>query len=139
MSGYLGEAETIRKWFRSEWDSGVPIHLIEGGNFPDKPDDGPWARLAIRSRDGYPAAIGGPTIRYRHDGDIILEIFTPEGGGDGPARALVDSGCEIVRGRDEDSIVVWNVRAIPLGVRDGWYRINVIASFSRDEDFALQS
>jgi len=139
MSGYIGEAETIRGWFLAEWDSGVPIHVYENTKFTDKPDDAIWARLRVLSRDAYPAAIGGPTIRYRHDGDIILEIFAPESTGDGAARSLADDACAIMRGREDGGIVVWTARAIPLGVRDGWYRINVVGSFSRDEDFALQS
>lgn len=140
MSGYLDEAETIRGWFLSEWDSGVPIHIYENQKFADKPDDEAWARLAIRSRsEGVPAAVGGPQVKYRHPGSIILEIFTPGGVGDGRARELADEGAAIIRARQEDGIIVWTTGAVVLGVRDGWYRINVIGTYTRDEDFTVQS
>lgn len=140
MSGYEGEAETIRAWFRSEWDSGVPIQIFENVAFKDKPDDEHWARLRVRSFEGAPATIGGPDVKYRHDGDIILEIFSPEGVGDGRARELADEALEIIRGREEGGITVWRAWAVPIGNRgDGWYRINALGSYSRDEDFTLQS
>lgn len=136
---YQNEAGTIRAWFEDGWESGVPIHLIENSKFSDKPDDAPWARLLIRSQEAFPVSIGGPTIRYRHPGSIIVEIRVPEGIGDGRGRELADLACSIVRGKEEDGITVWSARAIPLGVRDGWYRINVLGTFSRDEDFTVQA
>ena len=90
-SGYLDEAETIRDWFVAEWDSTVAIDIYENQKFT-KPTDAHWARLTIRSQEGRPASIGGPNIRYRHDGNILLEVFAPEGVGDGRARELIDEG-----------------------------------------------
>lgn len=139
MSGYLGEAETIRDWFVAEWDAdAVPIQIYENVKF-DQPDDEPWARLTIRSRDAAPASIGGPAVRYRHPGAIILEIFNPVGHGDGRARELADEGLAIIRGRQEGGLTVWTAGAIPIGERDGWYKIDVLGTYSRDEDFAVQS
>lgn len=131
---YVSEGAAIRAWFTAEWESGVPIHLLENSEFTDKPENAPWARLAIRPNDVNAVAVGGPVTRYRYDGDIILEIFTPSGTGDGRAKELADLGDTILRGRAEDGIQVWAARAITLGVRDGWYRINVIARYQRDED-----
>lgn len=137
MSGYQGEEATIRGWFKAEWPSGTPIQLIENSKFSDKPDNAPWARMTVRSTGARVASIGGPVQRHRHDGDIILEVWVPEGIGTGKAKELADLGCGIIRGKEEGGITVWSARAIPLGVRDGWYRINVIGSFSRDEDFTI--
>ena len=137
-SGYLDEAETIRDWFVAEWDSTVAIHIYENQKFT-KPTAAHWARLTIRSQEGRPASIGGPSVRYRHDGNIILEVFAPEGTGDGRARELVDEGLAIIRGREEGGIIVWTARAIPIGVRDGWYKINGLGLYQRDEDFNVQS
>jgi len=138
MSGYVGEAATIRGWFDSEWDATVPIHMVDGSAFKDKPDNGPWARMAIQSRGAEVASIGGPAVSFRHTGDVVVEIFVPEGVGDGRGRALADLACDILRGKQDGGIVVWNARAIPLGVHDGWYRINVIGPYQRDEDFEIQ-
>ena len=140
MSGYVGEKATIRGWFRDGWESGVPIHLIEGSAFKDKPTNAPWARLAIRPREARVASVGGPTaVNFRHDGDIILEIFTPDGLGDGRATELADLGCSIIRGKQDGGIVCWSARAIPLGTRDGWVRVNVIGPYQRDEQFSVSS
>jgi len=136
-SGYQGEAAVIREWFEAGWESGVPLQLVENAPFPDKPTNAPWARLAVRSTDARVASVGGPSVRFRHAGDIILEVFVPEGVGDGRARELADLGCDIVRAREESGIRVWAPRAIPLGVRDGWYRINVVAPYERDETFTI--
>lgn len=137
MSGYEGEAATVRGWFLAEWDSGIPIHLIENSPFPDKPDNAPWARLSIRNNPAGPATVGGPSRRYRHGGSIILEVFVPADIGDGLARELADAGATIIREKQEDGITVWSVQAIPIGVEDGWYRINVLGTFSRDEVFTV--
>ena len=137
MSGYVDEAATIRAWFAADWESGVPIHLIENSEFKDKPDNAPYAKLFIRPRDAFTAGVGGPQVRYRHPGDIILEIRVPEGVGDGRARELADAGCDIIRGREEGMLRVWSARAIALGVRDGWCRFNVLGSYSWDGDFTV--
>ena len=123
--GYVGEAATIRAWFESEWPSGTPIQLIENDSF-DRPDDSAWARLLIRSRDGSPATVGGPLRRYRYPGDVIVEIKVPEYTGDYVLRDLADGG-----------ITVWSVRAIPLDPKDGWARMHVLGSYSRDQTHTI--
>ena len=137
--GYVGEAATFRAWFSDGWEEGVPLALVENSAKFAKPTNAPWARLAIRPVDSEVASIGGPQVRYRQTGNLILEIFAPEGTGDGRARELADLACSIVRGREEARLRVWSARAIPLGVRDGWYRINVIAPYSWDEDYTPHS
>ena len=138
-TGYVGEAATIRAWFEDEWESGVPIKLLENAAKFAKPDNAPWARLSIHSNDAHVASVGGPNVRFRHLGDIVLEVFAPEGIGDGRARELADLGCSIIRGRSENGVQVWAPKAIPAGTKDGWYQINVVAPFSRDEDFTIHS
>lgn len=139
VDGYVGEDAAIRTWFQAEWEAGVPIHLIEGSAFREKPTNAPWARLLIRPRASAVVSVGAPIIRHRHVGSVIVEIFTPDGNGDGRAKELGDLACDILRGRQENGVVVWNARAIPLGVQDGWVRVNVIAPYQRDQDFTVQN
>jgi|GEM_PF-1628197 len=131
--GYVGEAATIRGWFEGEWPSGTPIQLIEGSPFTERPDDAAWARLRIRNTDGGPATVGGPLRRYRYWGDIIVEIKAPAHVGDGALRELADQALDIIRDREDGGITVWRVRALPLSPEDGWNRMNVLGSFTRDQ------
>lgn len=130
--GYAGEAATIRSWFEAGWPSGTPIQPIENSQFT-RPDDSAYARLLIRSRDGEPVTVGGPLRRYRYPGDIIVEIKVPAYTGDDVLRSLADTAMDILRDKQDGNITVWRVRAIPLEPEDGWCRMNVLASYTRDQ------
>lgn len=133
--GYEAEASLIRARFEEQWDPRVPV------NYPNMPDNKPaartaWLRLSILPTDARVASIGGPAVRYRHDGDIIAEIHAPENQGSGPALALADDVCAAFRAWRSGELIAWAPRVVVVGNRDGWYVVNVIAPYQRDETFS---
>lgn len=142
MTGYLGEMEAIEDRFKSEWGDLTPI---EFKNAPiTKPGDenggdlGPWVRFRIHPSSAVVASVGGPNVRFRHAGDVIVEIFTPLHSGPKSIRELVDAAASIFRGWRQDGITFWAPRAVEVDAAKGWDRMNVIAPYQRDESFALQ-
>lgn len=132
---YVSEAALIRNRFESQWSSPIPAFILENKKV-SKPTDAPWVRMTIQNGDANVACVGGSTIRYRHDGSVIVEIWTPLGEGDGEARELGDLAASIFRGWESGGLRFWAPRVVPLGERNGWYRVNMIAPFQRDTDFS---
>lgn len=131
--GYETEANEIRSHFDTEWADETPV------DWPNtafaKPDRDPWIRFRIRPADAGQADMAS-SPRFRHDGAVIVQVFVREHTGDGRAKELADKAAAIFRRTTIGSSVFRTPRANDIGPDGrGWYQINVIAPYYRDEVF----
>ena len=147
--GYAPEAQQIRDRFTAEWtDGGSPRTPVdyENEHFDAQVDAAdpttgrplPWVRLTVFGSDASRASLGGSVARYRHDGETVIEVFAPRGGGDAEARQLADHAAGIFRSWQSGELTFWTPRVVRLGREGQWYRLNVIAPFKRDSVFSHQ-
>lgn len=138
--GYEFEAQRILSRFAAEWtDNGDELTPIAWPNTPfDPPQSGAWVRITIQPSTSRVASIAGPYTRFRHDGDVVVEIFAPHGDGTETALMLADRAAAIFRGFEHHNLTFFAPRMVHVGNRDGWYRVNVICPYQRDTAFAHQ-
>jgi hypothetical protein len=132
--GWASEYATIRAQFMDNW--GGETIVAEENAAGEPTDQVAWIRFQVLGTDGRVAGIGGPQTRYRHDGDVVIEIFAPLNHGVGRSRELADKASSILRGLQVGGITFWAPRLIKVGPRGAWYRMNLICPFQRDEVFA---
>lgn len=131
---WLEEYATIRAAFIDEWGSET---IVVEDNAAAKPTDQvAWIRFQVLGTDARVAGIGGPQTRYRHDGDVVIEIFGPLNKGPGRVLELADKASALLRGLQVGGITFWAPRLIRVAPDRAWYRRNLICPFQRDEVFA---
>lgn len=136
MSGYTGEGNAVQELFRAHWEDAAPV-AWPNVDFR-KPTGEPWVRFSVLGSAASVASIGGPAAQYRHEGDVIVQVFTPKGEGPLRARQLADKAAGIFRGRLSGGMAFWAPRVVEVGTNDGWYQLNVICPMWRTETFAHQ-
>ena len=86
----------------------------------------PWVRFTV-----IPFSRTWPTVpagtKRVMDGEIVVQVFTPSGSGDGTAATLADSVGTLFS-KFSSAGVVCNEPSAPVivGDMDGWYQINAI-------------
>lgn len=136
---FLEAIDDMFEVVRAAWDTTVwPEENIMwpdmGNEIPATPD--PWIRVRTVFGSGGQATLANHEgrRRFRRDGTIIIQLFTPSGEGLSRAwelgKVLVDAleGTATPRG-------VWfrNTRPNDIGPDGDWYQINVLADFEYDE------
>lgn len=143
---YQTAKKNIRAHFVSLWGSTT---LVQYENTPgfysgntlarsasDPPGDTYWARLQIINNFGEQASLGGPTVRYRQTGLVIVSLFAPE-----------NKATTVIDGYADTAIAIFrkpyclldtgerfrNASIQEIGVSDGWYQVQVRAEFTFDE------
>lgn len=127
------EAE-IRAFFNTGWASFTTVAWPDDKFTP--PDDVTWVRFDCRENDGAQASIGAPgSNRFRHFGVVTIQVFQPRGQASKDARAKATTALGIFMGAETtNDIHFFDVRARQIGEdAQGWYQINVEASFRYDE------
>lgn len=127
------EAE-IRDFFDTGWAALTTIAWPDD-KF-DPPDDATWVRFDCRENDGTQASIGAPgNNRFRHFGVVTIQVFAPRGDASIDARAKATAALAIFMGLETaNDIHFFDVQARQIGHDEqGWYQINVLASFRYDE------
>lgn len=132
--GWLEEYATIRSAFIDQWGSTTKV--VEDNAAMKPTDQRPWIRFQVLGTDARVATIGGPQTRYRHDGDVVIEIFAPLNTGPGRVLTLADQASSYLRGLRVEGITFWAPRLIRTGPNSAWHRRNLICPFQRDEVFA---
>ena len=130
----LNEAESaVRAYFNNAWAKTTAIA------WPDsdfkKPNNESWVRFNMNESFGKQSSMGAPSNnRFRHEGIIILQIFTPQGNSSLNARALADSAISIFLGKEANGIRFFDVTANTIGNDGhGWHQINVLISYQFDQ------
>jgi hypothetical protein len=149
--GSKAAADSIRTRFRTAWAAvqpevpveylGLPGHFsgVTGLTVSKGEPTGNHVRLSIEEAGGRIVAFG--TRLDRHVGNVLLEIWTLDGQGDGPGRELCDAFAGIFR-----SLVLPDARIkffgvdgeVPspvfVGTKNGWMKWLCRAPFQRHED-----
>ena len=121
-------AQLIRKRFAEHYQR-TPVAWPNAAFTP--PDDEPWVRLTIKGGDGRQVATTGR--RIRRSGVVIVQVFTPEGEGDAPARSIADEVAAIFEAMTLDGVRFKAASNEVVGAHEGWFQINVEIPFSWDE------
>lgn len=109
--------------------------------WPDKPAEKPsgrtpWARVTIRHAGGFQATLSNINgqRRWRRNGVVIVQVFTPSGEGLSRAYDLAKIACDAFEGVSTPR-GVWfrNARINEVGPDGDWQQVNVLADFEYDE------
>ena len=142
------ERRAIESYFETAW-AGRTLLRFENTRFETPTGDPPppWVALTIRSGEQRIASLG-PNALVRSVGLAIVQIFTAERTGSGVARGYADQASDLFR----DPVGSTNPRTVSygasgpitfatedgrvsyaeiLGVREGWFQVNVIAPYRR--------
>jgi len=138
--GAVDERLAIGLLFDTAWKAGSNTSLaIPNRNFT-KPAELPWVRLSYQTDIATSIEIGKG--QHRHPGTVFVQVFTPEDQGDKPALVLADEAALIFRGKQVSSgangrIIFRTPMIRAIGVTDdGWFQVNVVIPFIRDEFFS---
>jgi len=134
MPDFEAAANTIRSQFNSQFGALSPTYDIAWENVTfTPPDREPWVRFTIREGEASLPAFGGGSNVYRHPGVVIVQVFAPDGTGDGTARQIADSIAAIYRGKRLSGVRFFDAPYINVVGTDGaWFQINVYAPFEYD-------
>lgn len=124
-------ANTIRSQFNTEFSNLRPNVEIAWPNIAFTPNSGEsWVRLTIQDGDSRQVATVGE--KWRHPGVVIVQVFVPEGTGDGTALAIADDVVSVFQGMTLSGIRFRASSAETVGASDGWYQVNVTTDFEYD-------
>ncbi len=134
MNFIEAEAE-IRKFFADAWDAvATPIA------WPDVkfaiPDNKNWVRFTCQENDGEQVSMGSPgSNRFRHYGVVTIQVFQPQDRGSKDARQLATDALGVFMGaQTTNGVIFYDVAGRQIGNDgNGFYQINVVASFYYDE------
>ena len=120
-------AQSIRERFSAEW-SRTPIAYP---NTPFEKPSGPWIRVTVRGSSAEQVAT--VSKRLRHEGAVFVQVFTPEGQGDGEALSIADDVAALLEAQTLGGIRFYAATRRPEGVdENGWYMVIVSIPFEYD-------
>ena len=127
--------------FTTAWNAQAsPPTLLYDDKTQDLPDDAPYARITVQHNVFNQATVGGKTAtggggqRFRRNGIVTVQIFTPFGDGLTTADPLVDLAVDAFEGENtgSDRVEFRNTRANEIGHDGVWHQVNVLAEFEYD-------
>lgn len=127
--------DEIMALFSAAWpDEYKVLWQDKGGRPPD--EQAPWARFTISHTAGGQATLSNDNgrKRFRRDGFLIVQIFTPVGDGLSSSDTLTKIVLDAYEGKATPG-GAWfrNVRVNEVGPDGDWYQVNVLADFTYDE------
>lgn len=124
--------KAMRSYFGAQYNNLTQVRY-DDQNAPAA-NNATWVRFTIKHADGFQASIGSPgSNKFRKVGNIIIQIFQPQGQASIDARAKADVIEAIFRGKDYQGIHFFDVCAQEIGNDGhGWYQINVKVKFQYD-------
>lgn len=135
---YEAQHNALRTRFSTEWGAETQV---EWPNAPvlQPPDTDPWVRFLIHDMEASQVSMGDPGNNvHRHEGAVVIMIFTPAGAGDQRALELADRAAAIFRGWQAPGTGLRFLRppfVRRVGQEQKWYHINVFVPFERDAHF----
>lgn len=131
--------DAILSLFKTAWDAqGAPIPPVEYGDvrpFSDYDADDEWVWVSVQHNEGNQATLGGTgNRRFRREGVVRIEIFTPMGEGRTRADILAEEAVSAFEGQATALDGVWfrHVRIQEGGADPPWSRTDVLADFVYD-------
>lgn len=142
---YEAQHNALRTRFSTEWADETPVEWPNGPTVEPPDTDQAldplpaWVRFVIQDLEAEQASMGDPGNNvHRHEGAVIVMIFTPAGAGDQRALELADRVAAIFRGWQPPLTGLRFLRppfVRRVGQEQKWYHINVIIPFQRDSHF----
>lgn len=124
----------LRQRFAAQWATATPVQYESVAFSP--PDKGPWARFVIRDSTAAWASFGAPGANTeRGHGQVIVQIFTPAGTGEGEALSLARKAKGVYHGYEDAAVKLsfpQPAHLTQVGVDGKWYQINVHAPYQYD-------
>ena len=131
---FAEDRQSITEHFASNWnDTSI---AYDNADFR-MPNDEAWVRITINPNthfspnDGY-FAFSPTTIRML--GVVTIQVFCPLNVGDGLAYRLADEASDIFANKDLDNVQMRVPSIQRIGVREGWFQINVVIPYQRDSE-----
>lgn len=132
---FQDERAAIESRFASAWASTTKVRY-ENVEFAEPKDRTAWVSFNIITGDGRQITLGDNAV-HRLPGVIVIQVFTVKDGGTAQARTLADQAAAVFRQAEFSSgnsgrILCRTPSILSVGVRDGWYQLNVKIPFIRD-------
>lgn len=138
--------DEIQTQFRTAWDADVEstgilvLYWDRPGKVPDGVDGDdnplPYVRVTIQHVAGSQPTVGSANgqRRFRHNGFVTVQIFTPFGTGGLKSDRLVKVVKDAFEGQTTPSNVIFrDVSVNEVGQSGDWFQVNVVALFEYDE------
>lgn len=132
------ERAAIEIYLANEFDDlpiqydGIPVSSLEDAS-------GGWVRLSILPGiEGKRITLGNGNQVFRHDGMLVLSIFTPGDIGSNTARSLADTLSDLFHEKilsyNDSGFIRCGVPGLDVvgSVDGGLYQVNVTISYKRD-------
>ena len=91
-----------------------------------------WVRVSSQISSARQITMGSNTI-YRYRGVCYVQIFVSPDSGSGRAMEIVDFVSNLIRSKTINGVTFNTPRANKVGVKDGWYQVNVLTEFYRED------
>lgn len=137
---FAATAQLIETKFQTDWTAANPSVPIRFKNVPWKqPTSGEWVALTIIPGDGRQDSLGSGKLE-RQLGIIVVQVFTPKGGGSRRSLTLADSVASVFRYQTLSDANVAVVLRTPMltnvGERSDAYQDNVRVPFQAERIFS---
>jgi len=124
--------------FHEVWDvSASDVPVLYSDRAQDIPDTGSWARITVRHLTGEQATLsnGIGQRRFRHEGTVFVQIFTPFDDGMVRSDELVEIAKTAFEGEvtTPGRVIFRRVRINEIGQDGQWFQSNVLADFEYDQ------
>lgn len=130
--------DAMQSMFATAWNAQtppVPVLAYDDKPFTTPPGTHSWARVSIIHNKGIQATLGAiGSRRFRKLGIIVVQIFSPSGGGLTVNDALVKIAIDTFEGKNTkpDGVTFLNVRSQEIGTSGSWFQTNVTSQFEYD-------
>lgn len=134
MSGFEAERQAIE----SRLEANVTAIPIRYENIPFEETKDPYCAVFVRRGAGNQISLGDGAQLQRWAGVIIVQVFVPADTGTKPAAAYADMIAAVFN-RQEFSVPGSGLircrvaHSETVGVRNGWFQINVTVPYRRDK------
>lgn len=123
------ERQEIETLFIAHMNAASSTTEIFPANVSGKPTNGAnWVRIKIIPGNRRKNEVGSAGAWFSN-GIVLIQVFTPEGIGGGMADTIADHVEDAFRGKRTNHCKFVEISQNDIGVRDGWYQINVTVTY----------
>ena len=120
----------MTQYFQANWTY-TPVDYANTFFDPQNVDE--WVRFVDNSSSSRLSALGDNPL-YRYRGMVTVQVFVKPSVGEGRVLALCDNVTTLFRDKRISGIQFGVPQPNKIGTRDGWYQVNVICPYYRDEE-----
>lgn len=134
MASYeTNEEKLIRDRMSAQWDEDTtPVHWPNDSFTPPK-DAGEWVRFSVVTDVARLADVAPSAARHRFTGQVIIQVFTPEGTGSARNNTLCQTAIDVFNHYRSGGLVFGTAFKRTIGYDgSGYYQQNVLCPYHRD-------